>query len=100
MRNERLDLAMEIVGNKGKALLLLKLIDMTVNKGGKFPDLKMVLPEESEPTCRWNENGNCYICMPDSLLKCKGKCGDYWEIDKESDVYIDKGDVFDDYFGD
>lgn len=47
MKDERLFLALEITGNIQKAKLLLQLIDMSINKGGKFPDVKMVLPEET-----------------------------------------------------
>ena len=85
MEDLRLGLATEIMGDKDRALKLIKLIDMTVNKGGSFPEnLKMVLPKEEnlnkgEETCAWNDNGECWVCMPDSMSTCSGKCGDYWK---------------------
>lgn len=46
MSDERLQIALEVTGSAEKAKLLIQLIDMTVNKGSKFPDVKMLLPED------------------------------------------------------
>lgn len=44
----RLPLALAVTsGDMNKALKLLELIDYSMQKGSKFPDVKMVLPEEN-----------------------------------------------------
>ena len=49
MDDRRLPLALYITdGDKERALKLLELIDMSMYKGGSFPDIKMVLPEDEE----------------------------------------------------
>ena len=75
--DERMAIAIELTKDVEKAKLLLQLIDMTVNKGGKMPNVKMVLADES---CAWCQNGGeCWVNMPDSVRVCEGTCDSYWE---------------------
>ena len=47
MEDERLKLALTVTKNDLQAALnLLNLIDFSMRKGSKFPDVKMVLPDE------------------------------------------------------
>ena len=47
MDDVRLALALEITnGDRAKAGYLLELIDYSMQKGSKFPDIRMVLPED------------------------------------------------------
>ena len=46
-KDERLELALSITkGDMPAALNLLNLIDFSIKKGGKFPNVKMVLAED------------------------------------------------------
>ena len=47
---------------------------MSNYKGGKMPDVKMVLAEED---CFWENEGLCGVNAPDSICECFGKCSMY-----------------------
>lgn len=77
MEDTRLELALSITnGDRAKAGDLLNLIDYSMRKSSKFPDVKMVLPEEGEE-CFWYAKGECWVEVPDSVKPCKGKCSSF-----------------------
>ena len=94
MNKDIVNLAYVIADNdESKAKAILDLVNLLTYKGSKMPDVKMVLADES---CGWCENGECWLNMPDSKLRCTGTCESYWA--KETESVKDKGDIFDEYF--
>ena len=94
MQDLRLQLALKITdGDRVKAGDLLNLIDFSIKKGSKFPDVKMVLPEDDSgcKECLWYDKGECWVDAPDSVRPCKDKCSSFfskkeWESYKRKNM--------------
>lgn len=65
-------------GDKEKARQLLILMGSFTTNPIVPPEFKrtMILPEDD---CKWCEEGECLLYMPDSMFLCRGKCKDYEE---------------------
>lgn len=62
--------------NPSKTEALLHLIDESVRVSCKVPEGKLLLGED---TCKWyhlneSKDEECWINIPDSIQKCKGRC--------------------------
>lgn len=58
-------------GDPDKAVALLELLKVSLQKDSSLPDMDMHLPEE---ICCWEKEGNCWKDIPDSIRPCKKPC--------------------------